>query len=240
MPWLRIGDLLVREGLISMDQLSDALTASAATGQRVGQIALAKGWITPRDLAQALAEQYGLEYLELHENDVDRLLAMRLPENLARQYRAIPVRKAEDGVVVVSVADPTNVMTSDDLRLAFGIPRLRFVVSEDDDIERAIRRCYRQTVEFADDTDTPLLTGKSAAEDIKHEDWGEDDATPAVKIVNSALSQAIEEGASDVHFEPGERELVVRARIDGVMRELMRIPKSAQAGVSTRLKILRR
>src|SRR5262249_26435150 len=119
LPWLRLGDLLVRDGLISLDQLREALQPSAETGQLLGQIVLERGWISGRHLAQALAEQYALQYIELQENDVDRVLAARLPENLARRYRAIPVRKTEDGFVLVAVADPTNVVTSDDLRLAF-------------------------------------------------------------------------------------------------------------------------
>ena len=240
MSWLRLGDLLVRDGLITHDQLSDALTARAETGKRVGEIVVERGWISGRDLAQALAEQYGLEYLELHEADVDRTLAARIPENLARKYRALPVRMLDEGIVLVAVADPTNVMTSDDLRLAFG-SRLRFVVSEDEDLERAIRRVYRKHVEFVEEKDLPENPSQiEELEEIGHaDDWdNEGDSTPAVKIVNSALAQAIEEGASDVHFEPGERQLVVRARIDGVMRQLMQVPKIAQAGVTTRLKIL--
>ncbi len=129
-------------------------------------------------------------------------------------------------------------MTSDDLKLAFG-SQLRFVVSEDEDIERAIRKVYRNQVEFVDQGDHPTFGPiEPQLDEIADDDWDQSEASPAVKIVNAALAQAIEEGASDVHFEPGERELVVRARIDGVMRELMRIPKTIQAGVTSRLKVL--
>ena len=238
-PWLRLGDLLVRDGLIVSEQLRDALAERRQTGQRIGEIVIERGWITSTDLAKALAEQYDLEFIELDNTELDRDLAGRLPENLAHEYGAIPVRKLEGGAVLIAVADPTNVLTSDDLKLAFG-SKLRFAVADAGEIDEAIKRVYRKHLEISEDMMPSLLDkyDDNSIEEIVEADAGDPSAKPAVKLVNSALAHAIEERASDVHFEPGERELVVRARIDGVMRELMRLPKSIQAGVTTRLKIL--
>jgi type IV pilus assembly protein PilB len=238
-PWLRLGDLLVRDGLISAEQLRDALAERRETGQRIGEIVIDRGWISGRDLGQALAEQYDLEFLQLENVELDRDLAARLPENLAHDYGAIPVRKLEGGAVLIAVADPTNVMTSDDLKLAFG-SKLRFVVADASEIEEAIRRVYRKHLDISEDMMPSVLEkyDDDSIEEVVEADHGDPSAKPAVKLVNSALAHAIEERASDIHFEPGERELVVRARIDGVMRELMRLPKSIQAGVTSRLKIL--
>ena len=241
LPWLRLGALLMREGLLTPQQLGQALLERDESGQRLGEIVVEHGWVTTRDLAKALAEQQGLLFVDLHDIEIDRDLAARLPENLARRYRALPVRLVDDDLVLVAVSDPTNVATSDDLRLAFG-SNVRLAVAEDADLEHAIRRVYRKHVEFDETEEEAAETeaeAEEAMEEIRGEEtWNEGNSTPAVKIVNSALSHAIEEGASDIHFEPNERELVIRARIDGVMRELMRVPRSAQAGVTTRLKIL--
>jgi type IV pilus assembly protein PilB len=241
LPWLRLGALLMRDGLLTPQQLAQALQERDETGKRIGEIVVERGWVTTRDLAQALAEQQGLMFVDLHEAELDRDLATRFPENLARKYRALPVRLVDDDIVLVAVTDPTDVDAADNLRLAFG-SNVRLAVAEDADLERAIRRVYRKYLEFEEEDEEGGEAETSSIESIEEiadeDGWNEGNSTPAVKIVNSALSHAIEDGASDIHFEPTERELVVRARIDGVMRELMRVPRSAATGVTARLKIL--
>ncbi|MGZ4387711.1 MAG: GspE/PulE family protein [Gaiellaceae bacterium] len=229
---VRLGTMLVRAGLLSAEQLEEALAEKAETGKRLGEIVVDRGWVPSADLARALAEQHHVEFIDLMEAEIEDAAASLLPERLARRYRAVPVRFLGEDKVLVAVADPTDVLASDDLRLALGM-HVEFAVADQHDLERTLGKLYR--VEFD-------IGGEDgvADEDDDVTDVREMAATsaPAIKLVHSVLSRAIEDEASDVHFEPGAKELVVRARIDGVTRELTTIPKSMQAAVTSRLKIM--
>ena len=137
----------------------------------------------------------------------------------------------------MAVADPTDIGRADDLRLALG-HNVRLAVSDPGDLERTIKKLYRTQIEVEDVTDAGLeeLIFDSVAQ---REDILElEDDTPAVKLVHATLAQCIEDGASDIHFEPQEDEMIVRARIDGVTRPVATIPKAMQLGVISRLKIM--
>ena len=116
-----LGALLLRDGLITAEQIEEALVEKDETGSRLGEILVSRGWIEPTALARVLAEQHGLDFVDLNELEVDRSVAALLPEQYARRYQALPVRFVSDGLVLVAVADPTNVLASDDLRLALGL-----------------------------------------------------------------------------------------------------------------------
>jgi type IV pilus assembly protein PilB len=232
----RLGDMLVRDGLITPEQLRDALAHKGEnTHKRLGEIVVERGWVSSRDLANALAEQHGLEFVELGQSPIDDAAADLLPERLARRYRAVPVKFLAEDSVLVAVADPTDVVASDDLKLALGL-NLRLAVAEAGDLERTLTRIYRTEVDLEGAPDAAAEAEADAAE----EDIKDSAATsaPAIKLVNSVLSRAIEDDASDIHFEPEARELVVRARIDGVTRRLTTIPKTMQPAVISRLKIM--
>jgi type IV pilus assembly protein PilB len=233
---LRLGDMLVRDGLLTPEQLREALAAKAGNRQqRLGEIVVERGWVSSRDLAKELAEQHGLEFIELGQAAIDEAAADLLPERLARRYRAVPVRFLTEDLALVAVADPTDVVTSDDLKLALGL-NVRLAVAEAGDLERTLTRIYR--------TDLEVEEAAPSDGDAEREEAEEDikataaTSAPAIKLVNSVVSRAIEDDASDIHFEPEAKQLVVRARIDGVTRHLTTIPKSMQAAVISRLKIM--
>ena len=161
---------------------------------------------------------------------------MLLPKELAGRYQAVPVRFVGDDLLLVAVADPTDVGRADDLRLALG-HNVRLAVSEPADLERTIKKLYRTQIEVVEtEAEAPELTFDPIAQ---REDIAESsDDTPAVKLVHATLAQAIEDGASDIHFEPQEDDMIVRARIDGVTRPVALIPKQMQLGVISRLKIM--
>ena len=234
---LRLGDMLVRDGLLTPEQLREALAAKTDNRrQRLGEIVVERGWVSSRDLAKALAEQHGLDFIELGQYAIDEAAADLLPERLARRYRAIPVRFLAEDSALVAVADPTDVVSSDDLRLALGL-NVRFAVAEAGDLERTLTRIYRTDLEVeeaAPESDT-ATEAEEVEEDIKATAAT---SAPAIKLVNSVIARAIEDDASDIHFEPEAKHLVVRARIDGVTRHLTTIPKSMQAAVVSRLKIM--
>ncbi|TML55412.1 MAG: type II/IV secretion system protein [Actinobacteria bacterium] len=219
-PWHHLGSLLINRGLLNIEQVKLAFEEQQLTGRRLGEIAVGHGWVTSADLAHALADQFGLEYVDLTAVEPDHDAAALLEKELAFRYQALPVRFLGDGLLLVTVADPTEAEHAERLRLALGHD-VRLAVSEPGELEGAIRRLHTQSVLKVADTAAPVAV---------------DESTPAVALVNETLEQAISEGASDVHFEPQEQELVVRARFDGVTRVVTRIPKEMQPAVVSRLK----
>ena len=231
---LHLGTLLIRDGLLDAAQLEEALAEKEQTGRRLGEIVRARGWVSGPALAQALAEQHDLEYLDLGRAPVDAAAAALLPEKFARRYNALPIHFVDEDLVLVGVADPTNVVASDDLRLALGL-NVRLVVVDHDSLQETIARVYRAAVEIDEGDPEQEIAEAAPIEDIRE---GAATSAPAIKLVNSIISRAIDDGASDVHFEPQAKQLVVRARVDGVMRRITEIPKSMQAAVTSRLKIM--
>jgi type IV pilus assembly protein PilB len=216
--------------VITVEQLEHALEAKRLNpGQRLGEILVEQGVCTRAQIARLLAEQHELEYVELSESTVEPEAAGLLREGLARRYRALPVRFNDDGSVLVAVADPTNVLFSDELRLALGLS-IQVGVASADAIDAAISRVHDEVARIADVAEV-------------HEDAGAtvldfDADTPAVVFVNKTIARALDLGASDIHFTPQRRRLYVRARVDGVVREITSIGGSLAPAVTSRLKIM--
>src|ERR1700690_3362149 len=125
---LPLGSLLLRDGFLTAAPLEPALAEKDATGHRLGEIVVGQGWVAASTVAELLAEQHGLEYVDLGRAEIDPGVCGLLPEKYARRYEALPLRFLADDVVLVAVADPTNVVASDDLRLALGL-NVRFAVA---------------------------------------------------------------------------------------------------------------
>jgi type IV pilus assembly protein PilB len=229
-----IGELLVRRGHLTWERLEEALAEQRALSEpvRIGVILLARSWVTPKALAQALAEQHELEFVDLARVEVDPRATGLLTEQFARRAQVLPVRFLAEDVVEVAVADPTNLRTADDLRLALGLG-IRLAVADASALEGTIERTYRVHIEVSHDGDE--LAGAVPLEDVLADGDGE---APAIDLVNSILSRAISEGASDIHFDPQPHQTVVRARIDGVLRRMAEIPRGVEAAVLGRLKVM--
>jgi type IV pilus assembly protein PilB len=226
-----LGTLLVRDGLLTTEQLELALAEKEQTGRRLGEIVVARAWVPAASLAGLLAEQHGLDYLDLTTADVDPAAATLLPEKLARRYEALPIRFLTQDLVLVAVSDPTNVIASDHLRLALGL-NLRVAVTSAPDLLAAIDRAHRPPEHHAGPSD---FEGEEPVHDIR----GVATTTaPAITLVNSLIARAIDAGASDLHFEPQANQMIVRVRVDGVMRSLSTVPKEMQPAVTSRLKIM--
>ena len=225
-----LGSLLLRDGALTTDQLEQALTEKDVTGRRVGEIVVSRGWVPAGTVARLLAEQHGLEYLDLTTVQIDPRALDLLPEKYARRYEAFPVSLLSDDLVLVTVADPTNVLASDDLKLTLGL-NVRLAVSAATDVATAIDRFYSEVLHITDgeeeDPGPDLDDVRSIAA-----------SAPAINTVNSLISRAISEGASDLHFEPEAGYLLVRARIDGVMRHFTTISRSLQPSITSRLKVM--
>ncbi|MGB2952757.1 MAG: GspE/PulE family protein [Gaiellaceae bacterium] len=228
----RLGELLVRSGHASLEQVEEALAEQPGSGLRIGEILVARDAVSTRAVAQALAEQFGLEFVDLAHVEVDPDAASLLTEQFARRAQALPVRFLEDGLVQVAVADPMNLHTADDLRLALGM-NVKLAVADASALEGTIERTYRVYIEVVHAGDEEAEHGR--LEDVLERSG---DSAPTIELVNSILSRAIAEGASDVHFDPQPAETLVRARIDGVLRRMAEIPKPMEPAVVGRLKVM--
>ena len=227
----QLGALLLRDGALTVEQLEWALLEKEASGKRLGEILVERGLAPGTTVARALAEQHGLEYLDLGRAHIDPAAIALLPENLARRLGALPIRFTGAETLEVAVADPTNVLASDDLRLALDTPITLVVVSAAD-LQRTLDRCYRTTIHV--ETEAPPEDAAPVA-DVRD---GTSESAPAIRLANQLIAKAIEDGASDIHFEPQATGMVVRARIDGVMRRVADVPKGLQPAITSRLKIM--
>src|SRR3954451_16911228 len=142
---VRLGTMLVRAGLLTAEQLEEALAEKAETGKRLGEIVVDRGWVPSADLARALAEQHHVEFIDVLKVEIVDAAASLLPERLARRYRAVAIKFLDEDKVLVAVADPTDVLASDDLRLALGM-NVEFAVADQNHLERTLGKLYR--VEF--------------------------------------------------------------------------------------------
>jgi type IV pilus assembly protein PilB len=230
----QLGSLLLRDGAVTLEQLEYSLAEKEANGGRLGEILLRHGYSSGDQIARALAEQHDLEYLQLGSIKIDPSATMLLPEAAARRLGALPVSFAANDVVLIAVSDPTDVIASDDLRLAIG-HQIRFGVVATDDLTKMIDRCYRPNIMPAHEEPTHASPAGARIEDVRE---GSATSAPAIRLANEIIAKAIEDGASDIHFEPQADEMVVRARIDGVMRRVAEVPKSLQPAMTSRLKIM--
>lgn len=229
-----LGSLLVETGLITNDQLAEALAIQASTGRPIGRVLIDQGLISESDLVRALAKQVGLEFVDLTERAIDATVASLIPEGLARRYQALPI-SWDDDVLVVAMADPSNVLAVDDIRALTGA-QVRCVVATSAQIRETIDRFHRLDSEV-DDLASQAADELTDKDELANVSAVVEDA-PIVKFVNLLITQAVADRASDIHVEPAERDLRIRFRIDGVLHEVMRSPKAIQAGVISRLKVM--
>lgn len=229
----QLGDILIESGMLSADQLRTALSDQQRLGRSLGRVLVDMGFLTESQLVAALATQIGLPFADLSEYPVDAGAVALLPDAVARRHTALPIGY-DEGRLVVAMADPANVFALDDIR-SITRKEIKPVVATKADLIAAINRFNRMEGEL-DDLTTSIDhaeedTALNAVREIV------DDA-PIVKFVNLLINQAIQDRASDIHIEPTERDLRVRFRIDGVLHEVMRSPKSIASGVISRLKIM--
>jgi type IV pilus assembly protein PilB len=231
-----LGALLIEEGLLTDAQLDAALAEQTKTGKPLGRLLIEQGTISEAELVRTLARQVGLDFVDLSERVIDPTVASLVSESLARRYQAIPVAW-EDGKLVVAMADPSNVFAVDDIRAMAGA-EIHTVVATASQIIETIENFFRvdgevdeimaaATEDADDDGPLDLASLNEVVEDA-----------PIVKFVNLLVSQAVNDRASDIHVEPTEGDLRIRFRIDGVLHEVMRSPRSIQAGVISRLKVM--
>jgi type IV pilus assembly protein PilB len=234
MSRLPLGTLLLERGLCTREALDDALAEQARGAGTLGEILVRSGAVTEDDVQVTLADQAGLNFVDLDDHVIDPSAALTISDGLARRHHALPIAW-DDSTLVVAIADPTNVLAMDDIRSVSGAD-VRVVVATQRAIEAAINRVHRLEADVQNATSVALDVMDEREELAAVREINED--APIVKLANLLIRQAIQDRASDIHIEPTEHDVRIRYRIDGVLHEVMRSPKRVQSGLVSRLKIM--
>lgn len=229
----RLGDLLIEVGLINQEQLDKALSLQKKNGRRLGSVFIDVGYVTEESMLEVLEFQLGIPHVNLNLISIDIEATALISESMAKRHVVIPIRK-EGERLILAMADPTNIYAIDDVQMASSL-NVDVVIAAESQIERAISRAYgvRESVQKAINQ---LYTPEQFAA-YNEINVVESDA-PIISIANSLLQQAAKDGASDIHIEPQEKDLRIRFRVDGVLREIMIFPKRIHGALTSRFKIM--
>jgi len=242
----RLGDLLVREGLIDNEQLTRALQEQKGSNDKLGGILVKLNFVTEEKLIAFLSRQYGIQSITLSQLDVDPEVLKLVPEQIARKYEVLPIKR-QGNQLTLAMGDPTNVFALDDVAFMTNLQVVPVVASQAA-IRAAIDRSYDSKGGMADivsemegaAADVELVEGEEEAAgkvDVFELKESADEA-PVVRLINMILVDAIRRGASDIHLEPYEKVFRVRFRVDGVLHEIMTPPKRLEAALTSRVKIM--
>ncbi|GIN60283.1 type II secretion system protein E [Robertmurraya siralis] len=225
----RLGDLLVEAGLISEDQLQSTLKEKSS-GQKLGDALLQRGYITEQQLIEVLEFQLGIPHISLYRYPFDTTLFSLISKETAKRNRLIPLKKDGDKLFV-AMADPMDYFAIDDLRLSTGF-QIETAIATKDDILRAINKYYEIDEGFDE------LIGDLSEHEAGQEEEISSDDSPVVRLVNQLMSNAVAMKASDIHIDPQETKVLIRYRIDGILRTERVLPKHMQSLLTARIKIM--
>ncbi len=242
----RLGDLLVADGLLTAEQLKKALAEQKGSPEKIGSVLVRLNFVNEDQLIGFLSRQYGVPSITLAQLDIESDVLKLVPAPIARKYEVIPVRKMGNSLAL-AMADPTNVFALDDISFMTNLQVLPLVASQTA-IKKAIDRNYESKTEAIS---TVLLDMQTDLGNVEVVEDGEEgakvdvfelkesaDEAPVVKLVNMVLVDAIQKGASDIHFESYEKIFRIRFRMDGVLHEMLAPPKRLESAILSRLKIM--
>ncbi|MGZ8686073.1 MAG: GspE/PulE family protein [Solirubrobacterales bacterium] len=228
-------DVLVELGFATREQVDYAVEQSRTAGKTPEALLIEQGALETERLARAVAERYGLDFVDLASFQVDMAAANLISVKSARRHQALPIRTLDEGTLLLAMADPANVLALDDVQMATGL-NCRVAVAPASDIDELVSKLSTLQSTVAEAIAEEEEEGPDAAEITDIRASAED--APVIKLVNSILGQAVAEGASDIHFEASEGEMRIRFRVDGVLQEAARVPKRMVSGVISRVKIM--
>src|SRR5258705_820881 len=242
----RLGDLRVAGGLLSGAQRREAVAEQKGSPEKIGSVLIRLNYINDEQLIGFLSRQYGVPSITLAQLDIDSDVLKLVPAPIARKYEVIPVRKMGNSLAL-AMADPTNVLASDDIRFMTNLQVLPLVASQTA-IRKAIDRNYESKTEAISTVLSDMQTDLANVEVVGDGEEGSKvdvfelkesaDEAPVVKLVNMVLVDAIQKGASDIHFESYEKIFRIRFRMDGVLHEMLAPPKRLESAILSRLKIM--
>jgi len=238
----RLGDILVKNNVITSEQLAAALQEQKMSGgqSKLGSILVKQGLVKELDLVSFLSRQYGVPAICLAEYDIDPAVIKIIPPEVVQKYNLIPVNRA-GSTLIVAVSDPSNLFAIEDIKFMTSY-NVEMVVTAESDIKGAIDKYYDQSASLADvmgnlDMEDLELVDTEDEVDLSSLEKATEDA-PVVKLVNLILMDAIKKKASDIHVEPYEKTFRVRYRIDGVLYEVMKPPMKLKNAITSRIKIM--
>jgi type IV pilus assembly protein PilB len=236
----RVGELLVRTGLITHDQLGKAVEAQSTSGGTIPGHLVKLGFISEEDFVQTLSQQYAVPVVELDDYSIDSGVTQLIPHNLASKHGLVPLVHKEN-TLTVAMADPSNIAALNDVKFITGLD-IQVMLARESSIKQVQEKLYEQDVSYDSiigdiDSDNMEVVDINENVDINELERATEDA-PVVKLVNAILSDAIKKGASDIHLEPFEKSFRVRFRIDGVLYEIMKPPLKLKNAITSRLKIM--
>jgi len=243
----RLGDLLVREGLINQEQLQRALAEQKGTNEKLGSILVRLNFLNEDQLVAFLSRQYGIPSLTLSQLDIDPEVVKLVPAQIAKKYEVLPIARSGNALTL-AMADPTNVFAIDDVGFMTNLQVVPVVASQGA-IRKALDRFYEAQASGLQEVITEMEGSLADVEVVEGEEesWAKTDIfelkesadeAPVVRLVNMILVDAIRRGASDIHLEPYEKVFRVRFRVDGVLHEIMTPPKRLEAALTSRVKIM--
>jgi len=237
----RLGELLVEEGMISLDNLNEAIKVQRATGKRIGEVLQDLEMIVESQMLDILCRQLDVEKFDFSTQPVDREIAGLVDPDLIMRHKAMPV-KLLGNELWVAMEDPLNLMAIDDIRLATGYD-IKPMIASRNALERVYNELFgvsHEAQKHIEDWKKESMKDGSNIRDLLREtaSLSEIEDAPIVRFVEAILEGAVDQRASDVHLEPKEDKLIVRYRVDGMLHRVMTVPKAAQGAVIARLKIL--
>jgi type IV pilus assembly protein PilB len=229
----RIGTTLIDRGLITNEQLDEALEIQRVSGTRVGDILVELGALSSFELARVLADHMGVPFTDLRTKPPDPIIASLLPEDVARRYDALPIQRWNDQLVV-AMANPTDLFALDDLQMVTRQPIIAAMAVKED-LRAAIDSVYRVSLVETVDAAKVDYSAEAEAAALNLDDV---DEGPIVGLVNALMGQAITDHASDLHIEPNSSSIAIRMRIDGVLHDSSNVPLELLRPMVSRVKIL--
>ena len=237
MAYMRLGDLLVASGTITGQQLERALALQKETKQRLGDALIQNGFITEAQLIDALRVQLGVDFVDLTAISIPVELAQYVPRNIAKKYCVVPVKLVQD-TLYLAMSDPLDFVAQEQVKAASRKKVIPMIATRQA-TEQAIARLYGNEGTARVIEEMKREAGTAAPDIVPAQMTGEAaDSAPTIRFVNSLIERAFHERASDIHLEPQEGEMVVRMRIDGLLRRILTVPADLQNTVISRLKIM--
>jgi type IV pilus assembly protein PilB len=243
---VRLGEILLKESLITQDQLEKALEFQRSNGGKLGSCLTRMGFITDDDITGVLSRQYGVPSINLKYYEIDPNVIKLIPQDTALRYQVIPLSRV-GSVLTIAMTDPTNVFAMDDIKFMTGF-NVEPVVASESAIAEAIARFYGGSASSHEELSTLMkdLVDEDQELELAAEAQEMDAATlekaaeeaPIIKLVNLILTDSVKRGASDIHVEPYENEMRVRFRVDGVLQTVMSPPLKLRDAITSRMKIM--
>jgi type IV pilus assembly protein PilB len=243
---VRLGEILLKESLITQDQLDKALEFQRSNGGKLGSCLTKMGYITDDDITGVLSRQYGVPSINLKYYEIDPNVIKLIPQDTALRYQVVPLSRV-GSVLTIAMTDPTNVFAMDDIKFMTGF-NVEPVVASESAIAEAISRFYGVGASSHEELSSLMkdLVDEEQELELTAEEQEMDAATlekaaeeaPIIKLVNLILTDSVKRGASDIHVEPYETEMRVRFRVDGVLQTVMNPPLKLRDAITSRMKIM--